>query len=184
MNTISHGYAVFLYLVGFEVLTAVSTKMACLLGCSAVYLVEVYQLFRGPCCLHHQGDEWPDDGGSRNLWNVGTLLPDYTALQPRRQPSSLCITSFRRAHNKTLECTGIILLSTFIFVQLIPTSLWELRVCWIEITTLSSFSIAWLEILQSYFWGELVNLYEVPFWWMEYTLYELGKNRNCIGSNL
>jgi hypothetical protein len=28
----------------------------------------------------------PDDGGSKNLWNVGKLLPDYTALQPRRQP--------------------------------------------------------------------------------------------------
>jgi hypothetical protein len=30
----------------------------------------------------------PDDGGSKVLWNVGKLLPDYTALQPRRQPSS------------------------------------------------------------------------------------------------
>jgi hypothetical protein len=30
----------------------------------------------------------PDDGGSKHLWNVGKLLPDYTALQPRRQPSS------------------------------------------------------------------------------------------------
>jgi hypothetical protein len=29
----------------------------------------------------------PDDGGSRNLWNVSKLLPDHTALQPRRQPS-------------------------------------------------------------------------------------------------
>jgi hypothetical protein len=37
-------------------------------------LVEVYQRFRGPCCLHHQGR--------------CKLLPDYTALQPRRQPSS------------------------------------------------------------------------------------------------
>jgi hypothetical protein len=26
--------------------------------------------------------------GSKDLWNVGTLLPHYTALQPRRQPSS------------------------------------------------------------------------------------------------
>jgi hypothetical protein len=33
-------------------------------------LAEVYQRFRGPCCLHHQGD-------------------DYTVLQPRRQQSSL-----------------------------------------------------------------------------------------------
>jgi hypothetical protein len=30
----------------------------------------------------------PDDGGSKDLRNVGKLLPDYTALQPRRQPSS------------------------------------------------------------------------------------------------
>jgi hypothetical protein len=29
----------------------------------------------------------PDDGGSKDLWNVGKLLPDYTAQQPRRQPS-------------------------------------------------------------------------------------------------
>jgi hypothetical protein len=50
-------------------------------------LVEVYQHFRCPCCLHHQGDH-PDDGGSKDLWNVGKLLPDYTALQSRRQPSS------------------------------------------------------------------------------------------------
>jgi hypothetical protein len=27
----------------------------------------------------------PDDGGSKDLWNVGKLLPDYTVLQPRRQ---------------------------------------------------------------------------------------------------
>jgi hypothetical protein len=30
----------------------------------------------------------PDDGGSKDLWNVSKLLPDYTALQPRRQPFS------------------------------------------------------------------------------------------------
>jgi hypothetical protein len=49
-------------------------------------LVEVYHHFRGPCCLHYQGNEAnrPDDGGSKD---VGKLLPDYTALQPRRQPS-------------------------------------------------------------------------------------------------
>jgi hypothetical protein len=29
-----------------------------------------------------------DDESSKNLSNVGKLLPDYTALQPRRQPSS------------------------------------------------------------------------------------------------
>jgi hypothetical protein len=31
----------------------------------------------------------PDDGGSKHLRNAGKLLlPDYTALQPKRQPSS------------------------------------------------------------------------------------------------
>jgi hypothetical protein len=47
-------------------------------------LVEVYQRFRGAYCLHHR----PDDRGNKALWNVGKLLPDYMALQPRRQPSS------------------------------------------------------------------------------------------------
>jgi hypothetical protein len=58
--------------VGFEVLTAVSVKMAVFWVVAPCSLVEVYQRFRGPCCLHHQGDH----------------RPDYTALQPRRQPSS------------------------------------------------------------------------------------------------
>jgi hypothetical protein len=50
------------YRVGFEVLTAVSTKMAVFWIVAPCSLVEVYQRFRGPCCLHHQGD---DDGGSK-----------------------------------------------------------------------------------------------------------------------
>jgi hypothetical protein len=29
-----------------------------------------------------------DGGGSKHLWNIGKLLPDYMAQQPRRQPSS------------------------------------------------------------------------------------------------
>jgi hypothetical protein len=31
----------------------------------------------------------PDDGDSKDLLNVGKLLPDYIAQQPRRQPSSV-----------------------------------------------------------------------------------------------
>jgi hypothetical protein len=30
----------------------------------------------------------PDYGDSMHLWNVGKLLPDYTALYPRRQSPS------------------------------------------------------------------------------------------------
>jgi hypothetical protein len=51
-------------------------------------LVEVYRRFRGACCPPQKGTHRPDDGGNKHLWNVGELLPDYTALQPRRQPSS------------------------------------------------------------------------------------------------
>jgi hypothetical protein len=43
--------------VGFEVLTAVSTKMAVFWVVAPSSLVEGYQRFRGPCCLHHQGDD-------------------------------------------------------------------------------------------------------------------------------
>jgi hypothetical protein len=49
-------------------------------------LVELYR-YLGPfpsARLTHR----PDDGGSNDLWNVGITLPDYTVLQPRRQPSS------------------------------------------------------------------------------------------------
>jgi hypothetical protein len=28
--------------------------------------------------IHHQGDDSPDDGGSKHHKNVGKLLPDYT----------------------------------------------------------------------------------------------------------
>jgi hypothetical protein len=42
------------------------------------------------------GDDRPDDGGSKHLGNVGTLLPDYMARQPRRQPSSLLKRIFRK----------------------------------------------------------------------------------------
>jgi hypothetical protein len=44
-----------------------------------------YQLFKNACAPY---SDRPDDGGSKDLWNVGTTLPDYTVLQPRRQPSS------------------------------------------------------------------------------------------------
>jgi hypothetical protein len=43
--------------VGFEVLTAVSSKMAVFWVVAPCSLVAVYQRFRDPCCLHHQGDE-------------------------------------------------------------------------------------------------------------------------------
>jgi hypothetical protein len=36
------------------------------------------------CCLQHQGDHRPDDGGGTHLWNIGQHLLDYTAVHLRR----------------------------------------------------------------------------------------------------
>jgi hypothetical protein len=41
--------------VGFEVLTAMSTKMAVFWVAAPCNLVEVYQRFRDPCYLHQKG---------------------------------------------------------------------------------------------------------------------------------
>jgi hypothetical protein len=41
------------FMVRFEVLTAVSMKIAVFWVVAPCSLVEVYQRFRGPCCLHH-----------------------------------------------------------------------------------------------------------------------------------
>jgi hypothetical protein len=57
-----------------EVLTAASMKMA-------VLLIVV------PCNTVVWATS-PDDGGSKHLWNVGKILPDYTTQKPRRRPSS------------------------------------------------------------------------------------------------
>jgi hypothetical protein len=54
-------------------------------------LVVFLQRFIGPCCLAMSR---PDEGGSKDLCNFGKLVPDYTVLQPRRQPSSDCRFSF------------------------------------------------------------------------------------------
>jgi hypothetical protein len=71
---------------GFEVLTVASMKMAVFWIVAPCNLVEVYRRFRGTC---------HDDGGSKYLKNVCKLLPDYTALQSIRQPSSgLVLSSF------------------------------------------------------------------------------------------
>jgi hypothetical protein len=43
----------------------------------------------------------PDDGGSNHLWNVGKLLPDHMAQQPRRQPSSHSRVVYIRTHRRT-----------------------------------------------------------------------------------
>jgi hypothetical protein len=73
----------------FEVLTAASMKMAVFWVIAPCSLVEVYQYFRGTCCLHHHGSSpfsfGAENGDSMFLWNVGIYLQVHTALQSRRQ---------------------------------------------------------------------------------------------------
>jgi hypothetical protein len=68
-NTESCKLTVIYRIVGFEVFMAVGMKMAVFWVLAPCSLVEIYQRFRGPCCLHHQGDESQrlDDGGSKVL---------------------------------------------------------------------------------------------------------------------
>jgi hypothetical protein len=76
--------------VGFEILTVARMDMAMFWVEVPCGLVEVYCCFKGISCLHYQGSvDGCGVGGSKYLQNIGKLLPDYTALQPRRQPSSL-----------------------------------------------------------------------------------------------
>jgi hypothetical protein len=57
----------------FRVLTAACVKIAGFWVISPCILVNVR----------------PEDGGSKYIRNVGKILPDYTAHQPRRQSSSV-----------------------------------------------------------------------------------------------
>jgi hypothetical protein len=90
-------------------------KMAVFWVFAPCSLVEVYRSFRGACCLHQQGD----DGGSKDLRNVGKLLPDYTALQPWRQPSWIInlLGSFITV-TTTCRWTAVLSGSVFNFVPL------------------------------------------------------------------
>jgi hypothetical protein len=75
----------------FQVLTAVSMTMAVFWVIAPCSLVE----------LPHR----PDGGGSKDLWNVGKLLLDYTAQQTRRQSLS-CSRHFRLLWNLKFHQTA------------------------------------------------------------------------------
>jgi hypothetical protein len=69
--------------IRFSVGVGICMKMAVFWVVAPCSLVEVHQCFRGPCCLHHQGDtHHPDDGGSKHLWNIGKLLPGTRSYNP------------------------------------------------------------------------------------------------------
>jgi hypothetical protein len=48
----------------------------------ATFILETYRRFGGSCCLHHQGVE------ETRLSERRKFVPDFTALQPGRQPYS------------------------------------------------------------------------------------------------
>jgi hypothetical protein len=62
--------------------------LLCLLGLCTVQSGRSSPTFQRCLLTPSSGSHRPDVGGSKHLWNVGKLLPDYMAQQPRRQPSS------------------------------------------------------------------------------------------------
>jgi hypothetical protein len=91
------------YFVGFEVLTAVSTKMAVFWVVAPCSLVEVYQRFRGPCCPHHKGDRLGNNteikvGNKGNLYmlentnqSVDEIIKSYLVVANRLNKMSFFI---------------------------------------------------------------------------------------------
>jgi hypothetical protein len=71
------------YFVKCQVLTATSVKMAVLWDVAPCSLVDINRRFTWAQAMSH-----PDDGGSKNLWNVLQYLSDCTVKHPTRQPPS------------------------------------------------------------------------------------------------
>jgi hypothetical protein len=98
--------------VGFKVLTPVSTKMAVFWVVAQCSLVEVYQRFKGPCCLHHQGDEYA--ARVESVWDIGTS-------QPRQKPSGcfhmFAAASIIRWRSSSLVCTLVMWAISFVRLQ-------------------------------------------------------------------
>jgi hypothetical protein len=68
---------------------AVSTKMAVFWVAAPYSLVEVYQYFRSPCCLHHQGD------GTVNFYQITRHYnPEDSHLQFLSSPTQLHLFSW------------------------------------------------------------------------------------------
>lgn len=70
----------------FQLFTAACMAVTVIWDVAPCSLV-VYRRFRDDWCLHHQGDQDPDDVNSKHLCNVGKLIPEYTAYHHKRQSS-------------------------------------------------------------------------------------------------
>jgi hypothetical protein len=70
----------------------------------------------------------PDDGGSTDPWNIGKLTPVYTALQPRRQPSSIII------HNNGWrgKAQNMLLLAKELRSRVLQKRSWKMNDMWKE----------------------------------------------------
>jgi hypothetical protein len=65
---------------GFEAFRALVFQVQVSRLMTPCSVVVGYQRLRGPCSHHLQGE----DGGNMDLRNVGTLLQQYMASQPRK----------------------------------------------------------------------------------------------------
>jgi hypothetical protein len=97
--------------VGLEVFMAVSTKMAVFWVVVPCSLVGVYQCFRGPCCLHHQGH-------STRLHDATTQKTAILVWQKFSKVSEVLaaciIRATTRLHGITTQKTAIIIYWTLL----------------------------------------------------------------------
>jgi hypothetical protein len=97
-------------LCGTYVLTEQIKKIAVFWVVALCSLVEVYQRFRGPCCLHHQGDEYSSSYSPP--WEPPILLNKLrsttqtsTWFRPELH-NSLEISSYSTANSESSEDKG------------------------------------------------------------------------------
>jgi hypothetical protein len=99
--------AVWQWEVGFEVLMVESTKMAVFWVVVPCSLVEVYQRFRGPCCLSHQGDLMMEASRTPE-----TLVNFYQTTR-QYNPEDSHLRTHRRENLKSYKFLSVPLLSLF-----------------------------------------------------------------------
>jgi hypothetical protein len=78
-------------------------KMAVFWVVALCSLVEVYQRFRGPCCLHHQGDETHMNVFNTDLGNpifevIHKTLTKQPQIAAKTTPPPLHLLSFRETY--------------------------------------------------------------------------------------
>jgi hypothetical protein len=87
---------------------AVSKKMAVFWVVALCSLVKVYQRFRDPCCLHHQGDDYGGSKAART--SEMSTNPSQTTRRYTPEDSHLSYSMFKPPGKHVLEAVVVVIL--------------------------------------------------------------------------